>query len=646
MKTTTKWSVGDLCAAFYPKDQCWHRALIEKMYSDSRGEWILVHYVDFGNTCELYTGLVTPLPDKFKSYPFKCKKCKFACCDGETVSWAALREPRWKYTDLVKEQVLTVTVVEKYIIEGSFFPLYSVHLFNQALSVDVGQEVMKQISTASNVKSKEIIQPPLIHKDPPHVPNSEPTPPPSNTLQPDHLPQDITDKPPDKPPSPSSTTQTDVTDEEPYLTKIEDEVIDGVNVVTMIADDEVHVIITDNGDVIKPEISLSSIDDNDQPTTTPPIDETNPDANTNVMLIVEKCAHDRILSVTEESSIASTITSPNLSENIVGDNVRADSNTEQESEYENKTEKLSEREATPHNLPKLSLEILPPVEETNVDYTLVPSLHPLVEVGSALKVVVNSPLTVEGMFWCQLALDEIEMTLYNTLFENIQSHALTKSGLYTPVFFSPNDLCMGIYYDDSQWYRGCIESIEDDKYLSVRFVDYGNLEILELTDVLSLKSDFRRLPFQAIQCNLCNNEKVSFSEEECQVFDEMFLDSEPEELAIISVVSIHEKVVSVVMEINGSNVIDQLSSNQKSSKLRSYSFDMPPQEDNTEGLSWAERMDIDSPSASHTDVFIPTSSSDAVTTVNKDDEKPANEVVKKENNKRERKSSSGKNNKK
>jgi hypothetical protein len=460
------------------------------------------------------------------------------------------------------------------------------------------------------------------------------------------LPQDITDKPPDKPPSPSSTTQTDVTDEEPYLTKIEDEVIDGVNVVTMIADDEVHVIITDNGDVIKPEISLSSIDDNDQPTTTPPIDETNPDANTNVMLIVEKCAHDRILSVTEESSIASTITSPNLSENIVGDNVRADSNTEQESEYENKTEKLSEREATPHNLPKLSLEILPPVEETNVDYTLVPSLHPLVEVGSALKVVVNSPLTVEGMFWCQLALDEIEMTLYNTLFENIQSHALTKSGLYTPVFFSPNDLCMGIYYDDSQWYRGCIESIEDDKYLSVRFVDYGNLEILELTDVLSLKSDFRRLPFQAIQCNLCNNEKVSFSEEECQVFDEMFLDSEPEELAIISVVSIHEKVVSVVMEINGSNVIDQLSSNQKSSKLRSYSFDMPPQEDNTEGLSWAERMDIDSPSASHTDVFIPTSSSDAVTTVNKDDEKPANEVVKKENNKRERKSSSGKNNKK
>jgi hypothetical protein len=47
-------------------------------------------------------------------------------------------------------------------------------------------------------------------------------------------------------------------------------------------------------------------------------------------------------------------------------------------------------------------------------------------------------------------------------------------------------------------------------------------------------------------------------------------------------VSIHEKVVSVVMEINGSNVIDQLSSNQKSSKLRSYSFDMPPQEDNTE----------------------------------------------------------------
>jgi hypothetical protein len=40
--------------------------------------------------------------------------------------------------------------------------------------------------------------------------------------------------------------------------------------------------------------------------------------------------------------------------------------------------------------------------------------------GSALKVVVNSPLTVEGMFWCQLALDEIEMTLYNTLFENIQ----------------------------------------------------------------------------------------------------------------------------------------------------------------------------------------------------------------------------------
>ena len=38
--STSVFSVGDICAAFYPKDQRWHRAVIERVYSTEKGSMV------------------------------------------------------------------------------------------------------------------------------------------------------------------------------------------------------------------------------------------------------------------------------------------------------------------------------------------------------------------------------------------------------------------------------------------------------------------------------------------------------------------------------------------------------------------------------------------------------------------------------
>ena len=42
-----------------------------------------------------------------------------------------------------------------------------------------------------------------------------------------------------------------------------------------------------------------------------------------------------------------------------------------------------------------------------------------------------------------------------------REHAATK-GQYTPVFFAPGDVCMAIFSEDNQWYRGVVEDIGDE----------------------------------------------------------------------------------------------------------------------------------------------------------------------------------------
>lgn len=58
---------------------------------------------------------------------------------------------------------------------------------------------------------------------------------------------------------------------------------------------------------------------------------------------------------------------------------------------------------------------------------------------------------------------------------------------------------------DERWYRVQVVSFDESSHFCyVKFVDYGGYATLPLTDLRKIRSDFLKLPFQAIECYLAN----------------------------------------------------------------------------------------------------------------------------------------------
>ena len=53
-----------------------------------------------------------------------------------------------------------------------------------------------------------------------------------------------------------------------------------------------------------------------------------------------------------------------------------------------------------------------------------------------------------------------------------------------------------------RWYRGKVESCSGQDQSEIFFVDTGETEDLNRQDIAPLASNFRKLPFQAIECSL------------------------------------------------------------------------------------------------------------------------------------------------
>ena len=45
VKICTSFSAGELCTAYYPKDQLWHRAVIESAYSTDKGPMVITNMI-------------------------------------------------------------------------------------------------------------------------------------------------------------------------------------------------------------------------------------------------------------------------------------------------------------------------------------------------------------------------------------------------------------------------------------------------------------------------------------------------------------------------------------------------------------------------------------------------------------------------
>ncbi|XP_076128072.1 tudor domain-containing protein 6-like [Alosa pseudoharengus] len=71
----------------------------------------------------------------------------------------------------------------------------------------------------------------------------------------------------------------------------------------------------------------------------------------------------------------------------------------------------------------------------------------------------------------------------------------------------PGSLCLAKYSEDGKWYRGISKPVLSNELLNVFFVDYGNKQIVEKSNVKPLEhstTDLLMAPMQALKCSLAN----------------------------------------------------------------------------------------------------------------------------------------------
>ena len=89
-------------------------------------------------------------------------------------------------------------------------------------------------------------------------------------------------------------------------------------------------------------------------------------------------------------------------------------------------------------------------------FNLPPSIRP----GGEVEAYVTTSLSADGVFWAQLLEGGWE---YDALSERLQEVVAEMKGLYTPVFYSPGDICAAMFSGDQLWYRARVERVQGGK---------------------------------------------------------------------------------------------------------------------------------------------------------------------------------------
>jgi len=128
--------------------------------------------------------------------------------------------------------------------------------------------------------------------------------------------------------------------------------------------------------------------------------------------------------------------------------------------------------------------------------SVIPTTPPAIQVpldaGQEVTVVyVVGPTEIYCHLTCnENAIDELMGLLEDT----------TASVHVTPL--AVGSYCAAKYSEDKAWYRAKVLEVLGDSTLSVKFIDYGNVEVVGISDTAPLKPSLCKLPAQAIQCSL------------------------------------------------------------------------------------------------------------------------------------------------
>ena len=100
------------------------------------------------------------------------------------------------------------------------------------------------------------------------------------------------------------------------------------------------------------------------------------------------------------------------------------------------------------------------------------SLPSFVTVGAEVEAYVTTDLSSDGLFWAQVE----GSREHTTMLKRLQEVVGETKGLYTPVFFSPGDLCTAQFSEDNLWYRARVESIQGEMVSGGRGGEGGEVE--------------------------------------------------------------------------------------------------------------------------------------------------------------------------
>ncbi|XP_069707021.1 tudor domain-containing protein 6 [Phaenicophaeus curvirostris] len=173
------------------------------------------------------------------------------------------------------------------------------------------------------------------------------------------------------------------------------------------------------------------------------------------------------------------------------------------------------------------------------------------EVGSTVNVDV-SYVENPSHFWCQLSKSCCDLEV---LMAEIQEYCINSSHPCT----WPSSACLAQYSEDEKWYRALILSeVPSAEKVEVLYVDYGNRDLVSLTNLRSTDERFLRLEAQAFRCSLYNliqpngQDPLAWDEEAIQAFQE-FIDTSKSHLelkcTVFALASVNNKELFNIVDL-------------------------------------------------------------------------------------------------
>ena len=109
-----------------------------------------------------------------------------------------------------------------------------------------------------------------------------------------------------------------------------------------------------------------------------------------------------------------------------------------------------------------------------------------------------------GHFWAYYSDETTRVSLLSQHAEIQQQIAFLQSKPLPKCSFTVGDYCLAPFIDqyNLEYYRGRVENIKDGNHVQIFFLDYGNMSLVNMRDLLPIDNKFLTLPFQAFECVL------------------------------------------------------------------------------------------------------------------------------------------------